>query len=175
MLNHVELLHRPGELDLALELFEVLGCRAEPYDRVTSWIHVSPDDDDRLNNVLYVSEIRPEQRDLEVALAQAIDDDHALAAARTAYLHKMRTRPHGIPHFGLRYPSFDAVDAVLARLAHDLPPALAGRVTVGEVIRPGHPQSMTDELIQAFVDTDVVASGLFTFRQMIELQGQRLT
>ena len=33
---------------------------------------------------------------------------------------------------------------------------------------------MTDELIQAFVVTDVVAAGLFTLGQLIELQAQEL-
>ena len=33
---------------------------------------------------------------------------------------------------------------------------------------------MTDELIQAFVRTDVVCAGLFPFGQLIELQAQRV-
>ncbi len=50
--------------------------------------------------------------------------------------------------------------------------ALAGRVSVSGVFRPGDPGSYTDTMAQAFVRTDVIASGLLTFGQHIELQWQ---
>jgi len=47
---------------------------------------------------------------------------------------------------------------------------LAGRVAVAGVFRPGDPSAVTDTMIQAFVWTDVVAAGLLTLGQHIELQ-----
>jgi len=43
-----------------------------------------------------------------------------------------------------------------------------------ERVRPGDEQSMTDDLIQAFVSTDVAFSGLATLGQAIELQAQQI-
>jgi hypothetical protein len=40
------------------------------------------------------------------------------------------------------------------------------------VFRPGDPGSYTDMMTQAFVRTDVIASGLLAFGQHIELQWQ---
>jgi hypothetical protein len=51
-------------------------------------------------------------------------------------------------------------------------PELAGRVSVSGVFRPGDPGSYTDTMVQAFVRTDVIASGLLTFGQHVELQWQ---
>ena len=62
----------------------------------------------------------------------------------------------------------------LARLdgLADHAPDLAGRVSVSGVFRPGDPGSYTDMMTQAFVRTDVIASGLLAFGQHIELQWQ---
>jgi hypothetical protein len=40
-------------------------------------------------------------------------------------------------------------------------------------IRPGDPEALTSNLIQAFVYTDIIATGLFCLGQVIELQAQR--
>ena len=40
-------------------------------------------------------------------------------------------------------------------------------------IRPGDKAALTQNLIQAFIYTDIVASGLFCLGQVIELQAQR--
>ena len=54
----------------------------------------------------------------------------------------------------------------------DHAPDLVGRVTLSGVFRPGDPGSYTDTMTQAFVRTDVIASGLLAFGQHIELQWQ---
>ncbi len=51
-------------------------------------------------------------------------------------------------------------------------PAMKDRVKV-MAIRPGDPQGLSNDLIQAFVYTDIVATGLFCLGQVIELQAQR--
>ena len=168
------MLYRPGERDLAAEFFRVLGCTCETKLHDTyAFAFIEDSDKDVINNVLYLSEIRPEQAALEEALLSALSRDDALAQGLKGYLEKRRTRPHGIPHFGIRYPSFAAIEEVIERL-ENLGGPLKGRVEGPVVARPGDPQSMTDDLIQAFVATDVAFSGLATLGQLIELQAQEI-
>lgn len=174
LLNHVEMLYQPGERELAGEFFRALGCKVETKLHDTyAFAFVDADFTDIINNVLYLSEIRPEQAALEKALQAAIGRDENLAQGLKGYLQKRRTRPHGIPHFGIRYPSFDSIEEVIARL-ESLKEPLRGRVEGPLVIRPGDDLSMTDDLIQAFVATDVAFTGLGTLGQMIELQAQQI-
>jgi len=178
LLNHVEVLYQRGERDLAICFMEALGCTV--VDTLTdsgtgsTILYVWPDgtERDRLNNIIYLSEIREPQWALEQVLNARIAGDRELGDAVAAYDLKARTKPHGITHFGLRYPSFDDLEVVIDQLQHHLPPGLDGRVEV-DPIRPGDARSMTDELIQAFVRTDVICAGLFPFGQLIELQAQR--
>lgn len=179
LLNHVEILYQRGERELAKTFFETLGCtivdtETDPGTGSTI-LYVYPDagEQDRLNNVMYLSEVRDEQREIERVLATRLGADVDLREALARYDQKARRTPHGITHFGLRYRSFDDLEVVIDRSTHGLPDELQGRVSV-EPIRPGDPRSMTDELIQAFVRTDVVCAGLFVLGQLIELQAQRV-
>jgi hypothetical protein len=179
LLNHVEILYQRGERDLAVRLFTLLGCTivdtARDSGMGSTIICVYPEESeqDRLNNVIYLSEVRDAQWQLEQVLARRLRDDAELRTAVERYDAKARCSPHGITHFGLRYPGFEELEVVIDRLEHDLPAELEGRVTV-DPVRPDDPRSMTDELIQAFVRTDVVCAGLFPFGQLIELQAQRV-
>jgi hypothetical protein len=174
LLNHVEMLYRSGERELAAEFFRTLGCSVETkLHDVYGFAFVNGTDRDVINNVIYFSEVRSEQVALEQALESAVASDAALAGSLEAYREKRRTRPHGIPHFGIRYPSFAELEAVIARL-ESLEGGLRGRVEGPVVLRPGDEQSMTKDLIQAFVATDVVFSGLATIGQAIELQAQEI-
>jgi hypothetical protein len=179
LLNHIEILYQRGERELAKQFFEFLGCTI--VDTATDsgtgssilYVYPEPTCQDRMNNVCYLSEIREPQWELEQVLASRVKDDSELRDAIANYDHKARNHPHGITHFGLRYPSFEALEVVIDNLENKLPPQMAGRVSVAAV-RPGDPRSMTDELIQAFVRTDIVCAGLFPFGQLIELQAQRI-
>jgi hypothetical protein len=176
-LNHVELLYQRGDRELAVELLEMLGCTAVDTPQVnetgSTYICVHPDENDQdpVNNVLYLSEIRAPQHELEVVLKETIARDKALGEVVTAYRHRARTLPYGIPHFGLRFPDFDSIEPVLQRLENCGNPAMAGRMSV-MALRPGDAQALTGNLIQAFVYTDIVATGLFCLGQVIELQAQ---
>jgi hypothetical protein len=178
LLNHVEVLYQRGERELAKKFFELLGCTIVDTETDagtgSSILYVYPEANcqDRLNNVVYLSEIRQPQWELEQILAARLVDDAEMRDAIATYDHKARNEPHGITHFGLRYPSFEDLEEVIARIENDLPPEMRGRVAV-TAVRPGDPRSMTDELIQAFVRTDVVCAGFFSFGQLIELQAQR--
>jgi hypothetical protein len=178
LLNHLETLYKPGDRALAIELVEALGCvtadTGQPNDTGSTYIYVhpNPSDRNRINNVLYLSEMRAEQVQLEQALANSVARDAALRSAVEVYREKARNKPYGIPHFGLRYPSFESIEPVLERLENGTSAALRERISL-RVIRPDDPIALTPDLIQAFVYTDVLASGVFLLGQVIELQAQK--
>jgi hypothetical protein len=167
-LTHVELVYRPGERALAIELFELLGCR--PVDRGGEYFtsFIEPAEGDYMTNVLYASEVTPAQWALEQALQGHAD----LAAPLLAHADLLRAQPQRSFHFGLLVPERAALDAIIERIsaASRDDPRLVGRVAVAGVYRPGDAGAVTDTMIQAFVWTDVVASGLLTLGQHIELQ-----
>ncbi len=174
MLNHVEMLYHPGERELAATFLRTLGCVVDTTAHPTyAFAFINPEDRDIVNNVLYLSEIRPEQLALEHALREALRADTTLAESLEGYREKRRTRPHGIPHFGIRYPSFAALEEVIARI-ESLEGNLRERIDGPIVLRPGDGQSMTDDLMQAFIATDIAFSGLGTLGQAIELQAQEI-
>lgn len=177
LLNHLEALYRPGDRELAIEFVEALGCTTMDTGFATetgaTYISVYPHgaESDPLNNVFYVSEMLPSQVQLEDMLQAKIDADGALRQAVAGYREKARHFPFGIPHFGLRYPSVEAVEAVVDRLSNHVSPALRERITV-------HPKQVFDssgevpKVTQVFVYNDVVVTGSSTLGQLIELQVQ---
>jgi hypothetical protein len=172
-LNHVELVYAPGERALARAVFELLGCDVRDSGGPFLSARIAPGQDSLVNNVMYASEVVPEQWALEEALRAAIDDG-VLTGPANDYATTLRAHPQRSCHFGIRYPTTDDLDATLDRIecvAHHAP-GLTGRVAVSGVFRPGDPGSYTDTMTQAFVRTDVIASGLLAFGQHIELQWQ---
>jgi len=181
LLNHVETLYQRGERELAIRFVETLGCTVVDTDaRVgetgSTILYAFPDpkEQDRLNNVIYMSEIRPAQQALEDALRPLLRADGPAARAFEGYVERALARPHGIPHFGIRYPSFESLERTLVALEQKIAGEFKDRVRFSQIVRPDHAASMTDELIQAFVYTDVIVSGLFSVGQLIELQAQQL-
>ena len=173
-LNHVELLYRPGERDLAKRVFELLGFRVMDRGGTFFTAFVEPDESDFANNAVYASEVTEEQWALERALAAALEADGDVGVTARAYLDRLRNEPQRSFHFGVRYPSVEALDATLARIAGvgTSDPELAGRIAVSGVFRPGDAGSYTDTMVQAFARTDVVAAGILAFGQHVELQYQ---
>jgi hypothetical protein len=171
-LNHVEMVYRPGERELAKRVFELLGCK--PVDRGGTFVSslVDPDSDDFSNNVVYASEVTAEQWDLECALVAELEGDTAVGKTARAYLARLAGEPQRSFHFGMRLPTLEALEAAVARVrdASSSDPDLKGRVHVSGVFHPGDPGAYTDTMVQAFVRTDVVAAGLLAFGQHIELQ-----
>ncbi|MDI2124740.1 hypothetical protein [Yinghuangia seranimata] len=171
-ITHAELLHRPGERELAKRVFELLGCRVLDRGGHFFTAFVDPEVTDYVTNVLYASEVSPEQWEFERQLDRAATGEGPLAETRSAWAADMRAHPQHSYHFGLRLPSEQALDAVLERVeaAGRDDPELAGRIGVAGVFRPGDPDAATDTMVQAFVRTDVVACGLVALGQHIELQ-----
>jgi hypothetical protein len=173
LLNHVELVYWPGERHLVGKLFTALGCTVIDSGATHLYIAVGSPDKYGLNNSLYASEVTKEQLLLEEQLRQALHGESPLAAAYAGYDDKFRRHPQLTSHFGLRFPSFAKLEETLAQLESNLDPELVGRVQIKGVFRPGAPGSYTDLVMQAFIKTDIAASGLLTFGQHIELQAQR--
>jgi len=74
-------------------------------------------------------------------------------------------------HFGFRVPDERARQELVDRVraASESGP-LAGRVAPAVVFKPDDPGALAPNMIQSFIWTDVVASGLLTLGQFIEVQ-----
>jgi hypothetical protein len=174
LLNHMNLVHRPGERQLVSKLFSALGCDVLDTGQPYLFISIAPGNKDLLNNILFATEATPEQWRFEQELQRALADDQSLAQAHAAFAQKFRSHPQRGTHFGIRYPSFAQLEATLARLETDLEPELKTRLQVVGIFRPGTPGSPTERVMQAFLETDVVTTGSLSIAQHIELQAQPL-
>jgi hypothetical protein len=180
MLNHLELVYAPGERSLARTLLEGLGLRvvdprtdpvpenlgpaADPY----LIVYVDPESTDVFDNVIYASEVREEQWRFESAVRQEIARDARLAGLHRGWLDAYEALPQAMTHIGIAYPSPIEVETAVSRLRRT--PELEGRVTLSDVYVPGGPGSLDDRVVQGFVYTDVVSTGLLLSGQQIELQ-----
>jgi len=180
MLSHLELIHAPGERALAAKLLRALGFRvldpqtdpipanlgpaAAPY----LIVYLDPRSDDVFDNVFYVSEVSAPQRRFEEALRERLAADGELARLHEGLREAYAQKPQGMTHIGVGFATADEIEQVCERIARE--PELAGRVVVSPVYRPGGPGSLDDRVVQAFVYTDVVATGLLCAGQQIELQ-----
>lgn len=182
MLSHAELVYGPGERGLAATLLRALGFRvldpqtdpipanlgpaAAPY----LIVYMDPKSEDVFDNVLYCSESCAAQQRFEKALRERMAKDAELAGLHEELRTAFAKVPQGMTHIGVGYPSPREVEQALAAVAAE--PALAGRVTVSQVYRPGGPGSLDDRVVQGFVYTDLLSTGLLCAGQQIELQYQ---
>jgi hypothetical protein len=180
-LNHAELFYAPGERALARELFRALGCRvldpqeergpsdlgpaAGPY----LIVFVDPASADLIDNVLYASEVAPEQWAFEQELRSRLGADRSLRERFNAYQQNFERYPQGMTHLGLAMAAAQ-LEAAVARLASEA--AFAGRLRLRGPYRPGEPGSVDARVIQAFVHTDILSSGLLVAGQQLELQAR---
>ena len=171
-LNHVEMIYRPGERALAGRVFELLGMRV--VDRGGEWMTalIDPSVGDGSNNACYTSQVTPEQWTLEQSLSSAMArGDSDVGTAAQVYADKVQADPQHSFHFGIRYLERQDFDAALDRVrAAATDPELAGRVSLLGVFDPSEPGAYAPNMFQAFVRTDVVAGGLLSLGQLIELQ-----
>ena len=110
LLNHVEMVYRPGERHLVTKLFTALGCQVIDSGATHLYIAVATPEKYGLNNALYASEVTREQWALEEQLQKALQAESPLAAAYAGYDDKFRRHPQLTSHFGIRYPSFDKLE-----------------------------------------------------------------
>lgn len=179
LLNHSEMFYAPGDRAAARALFRAIGCRvldpqeeqgpadlgpaAGPY----LIIFVDPASRDLIDNVMYCSEVDPAQWRLEQALRERIACDDALRSHYAAYEASFERYPQGMTHVGVAM-SEEGLGRAFEALMQA--PELAGRVRLSGPFRPGEPGSVDPRVIQGFVRTDVVSSGLLLAGQQIELQ-----
>lgn len=170
-LHHVAAMYAPGERTLAKALFEVLGCEVVESGSPFLLARVGPAGRGLTESWVFASEVTPEQWLLERAL-RSEREGGALSGPAGDYVQRLRTDPQHACHFAFRYPGETEFDAVLERLERvaDNVPVLAGRVSVSGVFRPGDRGAQSITQTQAFVYTDVIASGVLAFGQHIELQ-----
>lgn len=172
-LTHNECIYAPGDADAVKAFFGALGLsltNVAPHPYIIA--HVNPSQKDVIGNVLYASELTPLQQAFEQTLKDALARSEDLRVAAEDWERDFREDPQRSVHFGLRYDTQAAFEEALGRLREVGGPggALEGRVLVTGVYYPGDPGSLTDVMAQGFVWTDVLASGILTFGQHIELQ-----
>ena len=172
VLSHVEALYRPGDRQLAIALFESLGCKVYETDVKSPsgsfYISVHPHPTERtLDNVLYLAEMPAEQKRLEDALRRRIEVDEELRTSRRLYGEMATDRPYVLSHIAVRYPTYEALDEVLNGLEERFSAEVRSRVTL-KVFRPGDSPALGDS-IQAFVYTDIAVAGISAFGQVFEL------
>jgi hypothetical protein len=177
VLSHVEAVYRPGDRQLAIDLFEALGCRTIETDTRSiaggTYVSVHPDPMDRsFDNVIYLSEMPAQQHRLETVLAEAIASNEELRSSREHYRSLADDHPYSLCHIALRYPSFQVIDEVLAGIEDRLTPEMKARSTL-KVLRPGDDDHVGFDSIQAFLYTDIAVSGISAFGQVFEMAAYR--
>jgi hypothetical protein len=174
-LNHVEFVHRPGDRELTIALFDALGCASHVNDTPPYGAYVVVDLDGSPHGVndMFVSEAEPAQLALEDALGRAMAVAGSEAAqAREAFRAFLKDKPYRATHVGLRIPSVGVLDEVVARLEALRAGPLAGRLELGGFMSRTAEESaaMSAPLKQLWLWTDVFSTGLCVIGQQIELQ-----
>jgi hypothetical protein len=167
-LNHMEFVYRPGERDLVRALMDLLGF--EKNEENGEFLIGFVDTTEPADNFLAGSEVRPEQWEFDQALAEVLRGEE-LRTVFSKYMDLVGREPQWAMHVGIRFESVEEWEATIARVAEvgDHSPTLAGRVRLRGVYRVGDPGAVSDVLHQAFVWTDVLASGSLAFGQQLEL------
>jgi len=172
-ITHTECIYAPGDGPLVKEVFEALGFGVRPGAHSPYVIaFVDPEVKDVMKNAVYASELTAQQQVFEKTLQEALADSDELRQAAHDWEQDFRDDPQRSVHFGFQYESREAFEARVDRLREVSGPGqpLEGRLVVTGVYYPGDKGSITDSMAQAFVWTDVLASGILTFGQHLELQ-----
>jgi hypothetical protein len=172
-ITHSECIYAPGDGDLVKALFVALGfavknAKGHPYIIA----HVDPDVPDVMSNVIYASESTPMQQAFEKTLQETLASSKEFRQATDDWEKDFRDDPQRSVHFGVQYESRESFQATVDRLREESGAGkpLEGRLLVTGVYFPGDDLSITETMAQAFVWTDVMASGILTFGQHLELQ-----
>jgi hypothetical protein len=161
-LTHVELLHAPGERALAARVFELLGCTVSDSGRHWFTAFIDSDLRDYANNSFYASEAPAEQLAIEAAMADSVE----------GWIDMVRAAPQNSPHFGVRVGTVEEHRSIVdnIRNASENDGELRGRIEVlGEFLHDA-PDAIATNMDQAFIWTNVIASGPLRLGQVIEVQ-----
>jgi hypothetical protein len=171
-LNHVEFVHRPGERELVRTLFDLLGIETRLAMGGRTLIGViDPPTFNPADNENYIAggEVDPEQWRFDQALAEAVRRE-PLADAFNGYMSLLERKPPRGMHFGVNFSTLEAWEAAVARVAdvEARAPSIARRVRLLKAFRPDDPEPLSP-VHQAFIWTDIIASGSLALGQRIEL------
>ena len=170
-LNHVEFVHPPGEREHVLALFRLLGFETEILGGEIILGIVDPPTFKKVNNdnVLAGREVRPEQWVFDQALAAALRQK-PLQEAYDGYKDLLSRKPQWGMHFGINFSTLAKWEAAVDRVRNveKHAPILKDRLRLTAVFRPDDPEPAST-VHQAFLWTDVLASGSLALGQRIEL------
>jgi hypothetical protein len=172
-ITHSECVYAPGDGELVKTLFTTLGftvTKVDPHPYIIA--HVQPDVKDVMSNCFYASELTATQQAFEKTLQEQLASSPDFRAATDEWENDFRTDPQRSVHFGVAYDSREDFEATIGRLRDASAPGqpLEDRVVVTGVYFPGDDGSITDTMAQGFLWTNLMASGILTFGQHIELQ-----
>ena len=196
VLGHLAFNYRPGDGPVAAKIFEALGCRVEDSGPVNEGgslytVLVDPTTASFVDNVFYLSPVRPEQAAFEDKLASLLklgkaDEDQSFKAFRALKARE----PEMFFHGALRYASLEALERALQALTElaKREPKLEGRVSIvrfkprseasaevnariaaSPVFRSDDRPSFGDFAIQVFIHTDIFGGEVLAFGQTLEL------
>jgi hypothetical protein len=171
LLNHVEMVYRPGERPLAVKVLEVLGFAVHDDGGEFLAASADPSAPDIVDNTCYLSQATPQQWAFEQSLSEALQSG-ALGRTHAAYHELLRREPQRALHFGVHLSTLEDLEATVERVRNieQVAPELKGRLSLSGTYYPGGPGSLAPNIVQAFFYTDVMASGLLTIGQHFELQ-----
>jgi hypothetical protein len=171
LLNHMEFVYRSGERKLAAGVFELLGFTVRDDGGEFMAACVDPEAPDIVDNACYASQVTREQWAFEEQLGKALGSPDALGRSYAGYHDLIRREPQRAMHFGMHTSTLEDLEAAVERVrnAPRTHPELAGRISVSGTFYPGKPGSLAPNIVQAFFFTDVIASGLLTVGQHIEI------
>ena len=172
-ITHSECIYAPGEGELVKTLLTTLGfavTKVDPHPYIIA--HVQPALKDVMSNCIYASELTPTQQAFEKTLRETLATSEDFRSAAEEWETDFRNDPQRSVHFGFCYDTREEFEATIDRVRKASAPGqpLENRVLVTGVYFPGDPGSITDTMAQAFLWTDVFASGILTFGQHLELQ-----
>lgn len=162
IINHSEVVYRPGDRDAARAFFETMGFQVGEFPGFP-WLVINVDSSGngqpRVDNVMYANDSTPAQQNLETALEQRLAADPELAELLERYLSVRRAHPQYVHHFGASVPTHEDWEQRVERLrgASENHPLLQGRITM-DVYEPGVPGAL-GPLSQAFIHTDIIQVG----------------
>jgi hypothetical protein len=169
LLNHVEMVYRPGEAEHARAFFETMGFTVT---KSTAWlrIRINPEGNG-VDNVMFANEATPAQQNFDTAFERALASDSRLAETLDRHRKVAREWPYYNFHFGTSIPTHGDWERRVERLQHASVnhPLLEDRVEL-VVFEADTPRALTKHS-QAFVFTDILTTtGPFTQGLQFELQ-----
>jgi len=172
LLNHMEFVYRPGERKLAVSVLELLGFAVRDDGGEFLAASVDPLAPDIIDNACYASQVTPQQWAFEEQLAKALGAPDSLGRAHAGYHDLLTREPQRAMHFGMHTSTLEDLEATVERVRNveKTHPELAGRISVSGTFYPHEAGSLADNIVQSFFYTDVLASGLLTIGQHIEIQ-----